>query len=340
MYLSLHPYATWNAVDWLIMLSMSLTKLSGEAVIFFFVLSGFSIAHSLTAQPSPKIFLQKRFIRLYPTYIFGFILALLSVLLLKTNYDLFLSGKYATPIFDKFKNSLVLFDWRIIVKTLLYQPELGTVITPYWSLVYEVIFYICAIFFVKDLITYYRISLLMFISGIVLEIFHVNFIEKSILLKFVFQYNFYFMVGIYLYNNYEKVKAITFFNFRYWPLLLLSFYIIMIGVESRIGERIHLSFIIAALTCVYMIIRFLDENIEFKLLQHVGKFSYTLYIVHFSVITFLLWFIYVVLQWQPPYIYNYFVWIPAVFICVGVSYLAYLLVEKPTQRLLSRLRKR
>jgi len=61
-YLQLHPFNTWDISNWLIMLSMSLTKLSGEAVIFFFVLSGFSIAHSLQYQPSVKMFLLKRFI--------------------------------------------------------------------------------------------------------------------------------------------------------------------------------------------------------------------------------------------------------------------------------------
>ena len=51
-YLKLHPFNTWKIYDYLIAALMSVTKLSGEFVIFFFVLSGFSIAHSLASKNS------------------------------------------------------------------------------------------------------------------------------------------------------------------------------------------------------------------------------------------------------------------------------------------------
>jgi peptidoglycan/LPS O-acetylase OafA/YrhL len=338
-YLELHPFNTWGFTDWIIMTSMSLTKLSGEAVIFFFVLSGFSIAHSLRSQPSAKLFLFKRFIRLYPPYVLGFLLALLSIVLLKSNYDLYLSGKYTTDSFILFKNSLVLFDVSSIVNTLLYQPVLGTVITPYWSLVYEVIFYFSAIFFLRKLQWYYLASALFFVIGILAEFFLPELQGKSVFLAFILQYNFYFMIGVYAYNNLEKLISFTFLESKLLIPGLVASYFAMVGLESTIGEKHNVSFLVAAICCVTMMVLFLKRNIHIKPLQRIGKFSYTLYVVHFSVITIIIWFLFSVVKLTPPYLNNFLIWMPAVLVCVGVSYLAYLLVEKPTQKLLNRLRK-
>lgn len=337
-YLQQHPFSTWNFENWTVMLSMSLTKLSGEAVIFFFVLSGFSIAHSLQAQPSIKLFLLKRFIRLYPPYVLGFILALLTVVLLKTNYDLYLSGKYATHTFDLFKNSTVLFQPQIIFYTLLYQPLLGTIITPYWSLVYEVIFYVGAIFFIRKLNVYYLTSIVFFVTGIAIQICFPQLQINSIFLKFVLQYNFYFMIGIYTYHNLDRFKNLKITDNRFWVIALLAMYILMIAAESIFGERFNIAFIIAAFCCVSMIVIFLKKNIHIKPLQQIGQFSYTLYVVHFSVVSCLVWFLFSVVKLPPPDINNFFIWMPAVFICLGISYLMYLLVELPAKKLLSRLR--
>jgi hypothetical protein len=41
-----------------------------------------------------------------------------------------------------------------------------------------------------------------------------------------------------------------------------------------------------------------------------------------------------------PYIFNPFVFIPAIFLCLGVAYLQYLLVEKRSKNILDRLRAR
>jgi peptidoglycan/LPS O-acetylase OafA/YrhL len=339
-YLHLHPFNTWNFTDWIIMFSMSLTKLSGEAVIFFFVLSGFSIAHSLRSQPSVKMFLLKRFIRLYPPYVLGFALALLSITLLKTNYDLYCSGKYDTNQFNMFKESLILFSPKTIISTLLYKPNLKTIIAPYWSLVYEVIFYGSAIIFVRKLKWYYIASIAFFLIGIGLEILMPQLDTENVFIRFTLQYNFYFMVGIYVYHNLDKLTNLKIMNNRYWVSILLSLYVLMILMESSIGEKLNISFVIAALCCVLMIIIFLKKNIHIIFLQKIGEFSYTLYVVHFSVITCILWFLFSVVKLTPPNLYNFLLWIPFVFVCVGVSYLMYLLVENPSKKILQRLRNR
>ena len=65
----LFPRNTWAISDYLVFGSSMLTRLAVEFVIVFFVLSGFSIAYSLSANKSPLQFYKRRFIRIYPSYV-------------------------------------------------------------------------------------------------------------------------------------------------------------------------------------------------------------------------------------------------------------------------------
>jgi peptidoglycan/LPS O-acetylase OafA/YrhL len=146
------------------------------------------------------------------------------------------------------------------------------------------------------------------------------------------------MIGIYTYHNLDRFKNLEITNNRFWVIALLGMYVLMIAAESIFNEKFNIAFIIAAFCCVSMIVIFLKKNIHIKALQQIGQYSYTLYVVHFSVVSCLVWFLFSVVKLPPPYINNFFIWMPAVFICLGVSYLMYLLVELPAKKLLSRLR--
>ena len=63
------PRDTWSIGDYLMFGTSMLTRLAVEFVIVFFVLSGFSIAHSLSGNTSPLQFYKRRFIRIYPSYV-------------------------------------------------------------------------------------------------------------------------------------------------------------------------------------------------------------------------------------------------------------------------------
>ena len=135
-------------------------------------------------------------------------------------------------------------------------------------------------------------------------------------------------------------KNLKIVAYRYWISILIMMYALMIIFESTIGERLNISFFLAAMCCVLMILIFLKKNIQIKFLQKIGEFSYTLYVVHFSIITCIIWFLFSVVKMNPPDINNILWWIPFVFVCVGISYLMYLIVEYPSKKLLQRLRKR
>src|SRR5690349_10958843 len=68
-----------SAIDYAILAINMTTRLSSEFVIVFFVLSGFSIAHSLRNSKAPLPFYKRRFIRLYPPYIAALLWGMLTI---------------------------------------------------------------------------------------------------------------------------------------------------------------------------------------------------------------------------------------------------------------------
>lgn len=82
-YLKIHPRETLQWTDYLLLGLNMLTRLSTEFVIVFFVLSGFSIAHSLRNSTAPGSFYKRRFVRLYPPYLLALLWAMLTIGLLQ-----------------------------------------------------------------------------------------------------------------------------------------------------------------------------------------------------------------------------------------------------------------
>lgn len=342
-FLLLHPVKTWHITEYIIAALASLTKLSGEAVIFFFVLSGFSIAHSLSFQHSIKLFYLKRFIRLYPTYLLGivFSVAVIGILYVYSR-EIFFGGQYDTLLFARIKASESLLNWKVWVWAVFYNPDLNTILTPYWSLVYEVLFYLAAPLIFKNSRLYYILSVVFFVAGFLFEITGVGTMASdSILYTYVFHYNIYFMIGIYTYRNYDKVfdklKAVM----KYWKLTVGIAFVLMIILESLIGERGRVSFLVAALTCVLCIQYFIRGKIAPRFLNWIGGFSYTLYVFHFATITLCAAFLFTVLKLAPiPDIENGFIWLAGIPVCIGIAWCANFLAERPSKLVLMRLRKR
>src|SRR4051812_25747669 len=143
-YLQLHPRGTLGITDYLILALNMLTRLSTEFVIVFFVLSGFSIAHSLRNSTTPLPFYKRRFIRLYPPYITAIIWAMAVVLLIQGIQPHLIDKTYSTPVLDRLADSRLLFNWAVFFKNLLYLPQLDGMLRPFWSLTMEVAFYLIA----------------------------------------------------------------------------------------------------------------------------------------------------------------------------------------------------
>ena len=332
-YLKLHPYNTWKFYDYAVAALMSLTKLSAEFVIFFFVLSGFSIAHSLASKNEYFPFLKKRALRLYPTYLLGLIWAAVILVIAMLYRPQYFTGilNSENVLFTRFQNSTNFFSFKQIINNLFYNPNTSSIIAPYWSLVYEVIFYLLAPLFILRFRWYAIISAILFITGFFISI-------DSVIVNYFVNYNFYFMVGIYSYHIILTLqKYVTGISI---PLVLIICAIslgCMIVIES-ISPDNRFSMLLSAGLSLFLIANFLQKKIRINWLEKIGEFSYTLYATHFQ--TILLLFIVYDLTGviKTNNLSNPIIWITAVPFSVIVAYLLYLVTEKKVKIYLNNLR--
>ncbi len=326
--------------EYFIFSSSLLTRLAVEFVILFFVLSGFSIAYSLRNQGENKLFYLKRFLRIYPPYVLALLWAGVVFFITKAMNPHFYEIDYNTLAFQRYLQMNHFFEPLTILKNLLYLPMEGF-ITPFWSLSFEVIFYIVAPFILLKRKIYYIVSLVCFAAGLVFEK-QLNELNIPYLLReFVFTYNFFFMLGIWLFWNYSQVMS-WFDKVNKWILLLGVFFFLGMtyAVNIYFQYETKYSFISSALFAVLLIIYFLKYKVQIKFLQRIGQYSYTLYITHVATL-FLLHSIYFkFFGFKPPHLENFWLFIPGIFFSLLMAWLMYLLCEKQTKNWIGRIREK
>lgn len=332
------PVNTWDAWDYFMFGSSMLTRLAVEFVIVFFLLSGFSIAHSLAGDKSPLPFYKRRFIRIYPSYVVALIWAGVVFLVTRYYFPQWYDGSLREFSFIRTVQMNDYFDPGVVIRNLLYMPSEGFV-TPFWSLTYEVIFYLLAPFLMFRINLYAAISLFLFLFYMIFPGVVGSLGLHIYIHDFVFVYNIYFAAGAFLYLHYEKVLAA--FSSIPKKLHLAGVFLalaLMYAVNFFLQTESSYSFVVSALFSFLLIFFFLKYHVRIPWLISVGKFSYTLYITHLATV-----FLYLAIYWllmkpDVPYILNYFVWMPAVLFCLVIAYIQYLLVESRTKEILNRLR--
>jgi peptidoglycan/LPS O-acetylase OafA/YrhL len=329
--------------DYIVLGMNMLTRLTSEFVIVFFVLSGFSIAHSLRNSTSPAPFYKRRFIRLYPPYVTALLWAVFVFLLIRSLAPYLVNGTYHTENFDRLVASEKLISWKGLLRNLFYIPQLDGILGPFWSLTQEVIFYLLAPFLFRSKKMYYVVSAVLFlIAGVCTQM---HWQENTIIINF-FHYNIFFAAGVGLYNYFEKIanKSQVFSRSRtFWASIMIFFVMVAISSYNHGGDNLYLTMLnefIAAFLSVILIICLLSNNVKIKPLIALGRFSYTLYITHYASVYLYMALYFVITSATPPYIFNNWVFIPCVFFCLFIAFLHYSLVEKKTKFFLNRLRKK
>lgn len=326
-YARLVPLSQWSITDKLYYSALQLTSLGREFVIFFFVLSGFSIAHSLTGRNKSFFsFYQRRLVRLYPPYIAALAWAALVFFIVQQREPQALGpGSYS-----------VFHDANTILSNLIYIPK-GSLIGQFWSLTHEVIFYIIIpVFFLLPVRYYIGLSIIGFLIGLVIspnEAMH-----STILADFFLEYNIFFALGILLYANYERVAK--WFTLKKWTFFLASggLFLVMVVTKFKLGDYNKVSVLLAAVLSILMVVNFLHYSIKGRILDFFGKMSYTLYIVHlasvylFMVVLGLFGYVDFHLIREP------YIWMMGVVFCVVTAIPLYYLAEHPTKKILSRMR--
>jgi len=279
----IQPIVNYNL--WSLLLFLS--DLNIEAVLFFFIISGFCIGLSLKGtlpikRSSLNNYLIKRFKRILPIYFISLMIAFLSGLVMnKLSWDNSFS-------FINLAGNLLFLQTPISVAHW-FSPYGDN--GPLWSLSYEMFFYLFfplfSFFFIKSAIKnlYLITSLLSIITIVCLTFNHyLSFLPWfSFLSLFIIWYFGYILCQYYTLNKrnhtfFALVFTISTVNCFYKSLILSdSLYLVFKGL---IMASMFYFFI-----CIYQMKRFgvlkkVEQIINF-LFYKIGKGSYMLYVSHY-----------------------------------------------------------
>lgn len=317
-----------------------LTRLAVEFVIVFFLLSGFSIAHSLSDNKSPIPFYKRRIVRIYPPYLAALAWAAIIFIITRAIFPQWYDGTYTEFSFIRTMQMNDFFEWKIVLRNLLYLPGEGF-ITPFWSLTFEVIFYLLAPFLLRKVNLYVIISAVLFLLHWLIPNKILTDHLPSVIYQFLFIYNIYFAAGVLLYQKWDTVVLLfTGVSRKLHLLAIIGIVLLMYAVNIRMTTESEYSFMVAACLSIFLIVYFVKFEVRIKWLMNVGKYSYTLYITHLATIFLYLAGYWLIVKPDKPYILNYFVWMPAVLFCLLIAYVQYLMVEGRSKAILNRLRKK
>jgi len=246
-------------------------------VNFFFMISGFVILYMLEKTSTFKGFLLNRLIRLFPPML---LCASLTYLLVK-----FLDKSYNFPLFHSqsldFLPSLTFTNTQFW-NTLIPGKKFDYIDGSYWTLHYEVTFYIIAgvLYFIKksNFISNWLLftSLIVIINACRVHFFLQNHYFSLFISWFPLANQIiFFTVGLIAYVFYFK-KHISKWNIILSCLLILFEY-------HHYAFDINLVIILVLFTALLAMFTFKPQYLNFlkiKTFQRIGLISYTIYLIH------------------------------------------------------------
>jgi peptidoglycan/LPS O-acetylase OafA/YrhL len=330
-------FNSYGIFEWLFFGINQLTRCGYEFVILFFVLSGFSIAHSLRVRSKPtsiRSFFARRAIRLYPPYIAGLTLAFAAgavlLWLFPTSVETVGVLHPATQIHDQ-------GNLAAVIGNLLYDPSLPFV-NQYWSLGHEVVFYILAPWLIRLDDKFLASASLLWILGAILT--HVPGIHgiNDFWSLYLMKYNTYFAFGILLYRYYPQwFSYLRRFSNAVVGFLIVALFLAMVSLNMVLGDG-RVTELVAVCISLLAIPFTLRVRPRSKILYWLGEQSYSLYVTHIAVIAVVLGAL-VRLGCKQP-ISSPYLWVIAPPICLIVSRVVYNAVEVKTRFALEKLRQR
>lgn len=327
-YANLVPIAQWSMDRKLIYSFLQLTTLGREFVIFFFVLSGFSITHSLTKNKKIIPFYTRRIIRLYPPYLFSLVWAA---------FIFWIVTRFAPDQLGSGERS-VFSDWIYFFRNIFYLNTGGLITAQYWSLSLEVIFYLLIpYFFIRGLGFYIAVSVIGYIIGWFVP--PDGPIGSSIPGMFFLYYNLFFAIGIVLYKYYNKIKQLLLFRKSVFVSIAGTLFVAMVIIRFKLGGDNKITLAISSVFAVLMILHFLEYKVSNSVLLFFGKMSYTIYITHLA--SMCLFFV-ILQEMGFPFhlkISEFYIWPIGVLFCLVMAIPLYYLGEYPTKKILKSMRK-
>ncbi|WP_341225728.1 acyltransferase [uncultured Arcticibacterium sp.] len=284
-----------------------LTLLGRMGVPIFFVISGFIIPYSMwhggyTFPEKIRNFLARRFARIEPPYILSIFVCLIVWYVIRVFVE---GGSYAV-------------DWKNILMHLGYLNVIdgeGWILGVYWTLGVEFQYYLLISFLFPILFLGTKIRRI--VSALVL--LGLSFwLSKYVHDGLIFRHIPLFLAGIFTFQYRENLLDLK------WFLFLLL--IILAALSADLG-------LLNVFSAVFVVVVILfNIDIRFKPMYFLGTISYSLYLMHwtFGVDISMRFFKYILPDISE--IGKIAVVIVCVFISIPLSYLYYLLIEKPAIR--------
>ncbi|MBY6242479.1 acyltransferase [Methylosinus sp. Sm6] len=303
------------------------TSLGTEFVILFFCVSGIAMAHSMASAPDPLLFYRKRMIRIWPPFIaaVAFAVALCYGMGLLRPDNVF-SATCAEKLCSA----------NEIVKMVFYINPSSSLTPQFWSLPYEVLFYIfCPIILFSEgsMRLAFACSVGFALVGLARYGVAIN-PSGSIFINFLINELFWFLcgaIGFYYYAKIPRLSPIAFWTSS--ACLIVSAWSIkyVIGYSNFFSNFVMICFTLLA-------VRNLPAELTRGKLRSFGAFSYSIYVFHYAILVVISFALFEVFHVRGYEISSYWAWIVFLVPTLMICWLLYLLVEKPCNDYLRRLR--
>jgi len=346
-YTAKYPTSTWGVWDYF-KFAIDMSSTAGKSmVMIFFVLSGFFITMSLenikgTFRQRLKSFLIVRFVRIYIPYLASVAVAVLVLWgVHQWSPDLFESDAGR-----EFNQRLIIawnnFTLSNFLKSLVFMFD-GEYIGynfVYWSLFIESVFYLVIPFVSLRKTTYLIASVILFaFAPFVLYFFPQS---HTSLIRFLFEYNFYFALGQFIYVYKDAILA-KLEGKNYKRLLLAIAFVLYVAFDlCYLKKYFFMANFLAGITVFLLIVAFLKYDFKntlfVKAIIKLGEISYSLYLVHLPVLLFLYCAVHVVTK--DFFYYNRIWYITGVLLSIPIGFLFYIGVEKPSIKIISHLKRK
>jgi peptidoglycan/LPS O-acetylase OafA/YrhL len=295
--------------DYLTILLLQATSLGTEMVILFFVLSGFAMAHSVSRSSSVPMFYAKRVIRIWPPYIAATLLAFAIA-------------------------SIAGFDFPLLQVAFYLHPH-TRVTAQFWSLPYEVVFYVLCPLVVagrRNAMLFAIVALAGLLATVALRGVILNPWGSYFFLNFLGNEMFFFACGAMAYWHFDRIPIVS---PRTLGLAVAGAFVLTAAVKFVIHDSNMLSCLVVIATTILAL-----RNMPEKLPKwaNLGSFSYSIYIYHFALLVLLSWGL-SRFGIDSKAIRNPFIWMLVPPVLIGGCYLLYLVTEKPCNRIVASLRK-
>ena len=276
------------------------------AVIGFFIISGYSIAHSI--EQKPEGYARRRFVRIYPLYFFSLLFGLLPFALFGHMLPLASGEISQAPTPAIFITTLFMLNGVIYLTPVFVHH--------FWSLNCEALYYCIAPVLRK--LSAKKLLFLILLSA-ELYVAHAYFVSGN------YPSEAYGIAAVCLF--WAWLMGFAFFRFRKNYKLLFAFALLGTAMLCRYGaDEGHMTFVTYFLVVLSLL--FIDKialsSKWVKILNYLGDLSYPLYLTHWTVL---------ILLSRLPLIKLGYGAVPICWICaIAVSMIFYHLIDVPIRR--------